>query len=141
VSASVPASRRPVAVTIAVVLIYLGGVMAAGVGILVLLSRYDVAADAVLPVSLLGAGIILFGLLTLAVGGGVGRGSRGARAAVSAYLAALLSLLVVTVVATDSVDPIAVGQIAVAALIVGALWLPPGAAYFAAADVGAPAPA
>ncbi len=44
------------------------------IGILVLLSRYRVDAAEVLPVSLLGAGVILFGLLTIAVASGVARG-------------------------------------------------------------------
>ena len=63
-------------VTIAVVLVYLTGVVGALIGVLVLLSRYQVDRASVLPVSLLGAGIILFALLTFAVASGLSRGSR-----------------------------------------------------------------
>lgn len=123
---------RPVVVTIAVVLVYLGGLLSAGLGVLVLLSRYRVPADAVLPVSLIGAGIILFGLLTLAVGGGVGRGSRGSRVLLTVYLAVALTLHTVNIVTSDSWDWFGFAEVAVELLIIAAVWLPPGSRYFTA---------
>lgn len=132
VSASPVASppRRPVPVTIAVVLIYLGALLSAGIGVLVLLSRYDAQPADVLPVSLLGAGIVLFGLLTLAVGGGVARGSRGARLVITLYLAVRLALHITSIVTTEQWDWLEAASVAVDVLIVAALWLPPGSAYF-----------
>ncbi len=130
-----PVRRRPVTVALAVVFIYLGGLFSAGLGLLVLLSRYDVGGDEVLPVSLIGAGIILFGLLTLAVGGGVGRGSRGSRLIVTVYLALLLVLQIVTVVTSDEWDWFGFAEIVIEVLILAAVWLPPGARYFRAASV------
>ena len=56
------------------VLVYLSGLASVAIGILILLSRYQVERAEVLPVSLLGAGVILFGLLTIAVASGVARG-------------------------------------------------------------------
>ena len=68
--------RRPVAVTVAIVLVYIGGLLNTALGVLVLLSRYEVSADLVLPVSLIGAATILLGLLTVAGGSALSRGSR-----------------------------------------------------------------
>jgi len=128
--AATPArTRRPVLVTIVLVLVYLSGLSNAALGLLVLLSRYQVPDDEVLVVSLLGAGIILFGLLTLAVASAVGRGRRLARLAVSVYLAVQFVLHVVTV-ATTSWDPVTLVQILVDVFIVAALWAPPGSRWF-----------
>jgi holin-like protein len=135
---------RPVPVTIAVVLIYLGALLGAAIGVLVLLSRYQAEADQVLPVSLIGAGIILFGLLMLAVGGGVGRGSRGSRLIVTIYLAVQVVLHSVTIASTESWDWFGFAQVVFDVLILAALWLPPGSRYFRAAsptDAEIPAPA
>ena len=41
----VPSRRRPVLVTIAVVLVYIGGVASVVIGTLILLSRYRVGID------------------------------------------------------------------------------------------------
>ena len=116
-------------VTIAVVLVYLSGLSNAGIGLLVLLSRYEVPADVVLPISLLGAGIILFGLLSLAVASAIARGSRLARGLITLYLAGQLALHVTTIATTDW-DATAFLQIAVELFIVVALWAPPGSRHF-----------
>ncbi len=134
-----PASRRPLLITLVVVLAALNGIGSALVGTLILLSRYDVPADDVLAVSLIGAAVILFGLLTLAIAGGIGRGSRLARLLASLYLGAQLLLGVLTFTLTDW-DWWGVVGIALDLLTLLALWLPPGARYFArparAADPG-----
>lgn len=124
--------RRPVPVTIALVFIYLSGLGSAVVGILILLSRYRVDADAVLPVSLLGAAVILFGLLTLAVASGVSRGSRLSRLLVTIYLGIELVLHVITIVTTDDWDWIGLVVIAVELFVLVALWAPPGSRWFRA---------
>lgn len=119
--------------TIAVVLIYVSGLSSAAVGTLLLLSRYQVAPDSVLPTSLLGAAVILFGLLTIAVGSGVSRGRRLARVFVSIYLGIQLVLHVITVVTTDTWDWTAIAIIVAELFTAFALWAPPGAGYFRAA--------
>lgn len=124
-------------VTIAVVLVYIGGLTSAAVGILILLSRYQVERAEVLPVSLLGAAIILFGLLTLAVASGVARGRRFARLLLTIYLAVALVLNLITIVSTDAWDWSAIVEMAADAFILVALWAPPGSRYFRAASVDA----
>lgn len=131
-----PARHRPVLVTIAVVLVYIGGLTSAAIGILILLSRYQVERAEVLPVSLLGAGIILFGLLTLAVASGVARGRRFARLLLTIYLAVAITLEIVTIVSTDAWDWSAIVEMAADAFILIALWAPPGSRYFRDASVG-----
>ncbi len=121
--------RRPVLVTIVLVLVYLSGLSNTALGLLVLLSRYQVPEAEVLIVSLLGAGIILLGLLTLAVASAVGRGRRLARLAVTVYLVVQFVLHVITV-ATTSWDPVTLIQIVVDVFIVAALWAPPGSRWF-----------
>lgn len=122
--------RRPVLVTIAVVFIYISGITSAGVGILILLSRYRVEAEAVVPVSLLGAGVILFGLLTLAVASGTSRGSRLSRVLVTVYLGIELVLHVTTVVSTNDWDLLGIVIIVVQLFVLVALWAPPGSRWF-----------
>ena len=131
--------HRPVVVTIAVVLVYISAFAAVLLGILVLLSRYEVASSGVLPVSLLGAGIVLFGLLLVAVASGIARGSRLSRTLATVYLAILILLNAVTIATTDKWDWSAAAQFAVEVLIVLALWLPPGARHFRRPQAADPA--
>ncbi|AZS37778.1 hypothetical protein CVS47_02424 [Microbacterium lemovicicum] len=137
-----PVLRRPVVVTVAVVLVYLSGILNVIVGTFVLLSRYDVAPDDVLPVSLLGAGLILFGLLTLAVASGLSRGSRLSRILVTLYLVAQLVLHVITIAVADAWDWTEAAQILLELLILAAVWAPPGARFFVrrTAAVDSPVP-
>ena len=123
-------SRRPLLITLVVVLTALNGIGSALVGVLILLSRYDVPAGDVLAVSLIGAGVILFGLLTLAIAGGIGRGSRLARLLATLYLAVQLLLAVLSFVLTDW-DAWGIVGAALDVLTLLALWLPPGARHFA----------
>ncbi|MHC9045030.1 hypothetical protein ACYX8G_10635 [Microbacterium saperdae] len=122
--------RRPLVVSIVVVLVVLSGLSNALLGIVVLLSRYRVADAEVLPVSLIGAAVILFGLLTLAVAAAVGRGSRLARLLVTIYLGVQLVLHAVTAATTDW-DGAVLAQAVVEVLLLVALWAPPGSRHFA----------
>ncbi|MEV5069195.1 hypothetical protein MRBLMI12_000758 [Microbacterium sp. LMI12-1-1.1] len=128
-----PAARRPVVVTVAVVVVYLSAFANVLLGILVLLSRYQVARAEVLAVSLLGAAIILFGLLLVAVASGLARGSRLSRVLATIYLAVLITLNAVTIAATDGWDWSTAIQLAVQVLVVVVLWAPPGSRHFARA--------
>lgn len=129
---------QPLLVRIAVVLVYLSGFASVAIGILVLLSRYRVERAEVLPVSLLGAGIILFGLLTIAVASGVARGRRLARVILTVYLAVQFVLHVVTIVTADTWDWTSVAEMAIYVFIAVAVWTPPGSRYFAADPAVAP---
>lgn len=129
--------RRPATVTLAVVLVTVSGLLSAALGILVLLSRYDVDQDDVLTVSLVGAGIILFGLLTLALAAGIGRGSRLSRLLVTIYIALELVLHVVTIAVTDLWDWTSLVDILIDAALLIVLWTPPGSRHFVSRE---PAP-
>ncbi|MCR2763921.1 hypothetical protein NQ152_10445 [Microbacterium sp. zg.B48] len=124
------ARRRPLVVTIAVVIIYISGITSTIGGTLVLLSRYRVEPADVLPVSLLGAGVILFGLFTIAVASGVARGRRLARLLLTIYTVAQTALQIVTIVSSDAWDWSAFAELAADAFILLAVWAPPGSRYF-----------
>lgn len=127
------AAGRPVtiAVTIAVVAVYVSAFANVLLGILILLSRYQVARADVLPVSLLGAAVILFGLLLVAVASGLSRGSRLSRVLATVYLGILIALNAATIATTDGWDWSTTVQLAVQALVVVLLWAPPGSRRFA----------
>ncbi|MET0811614.1 MAG: hypothetical protein ABWY03_01080 [Microbacterium sp.] len=124
-------ARRPVVVTIAIVLVYITAFASVALGILVLLSRYEVPGDEVLTVSLLGAAIILLGLLMIAVASGLSRGSRFSRLLITIYLVISLALRVTTIVTTDGWQWSAITQGILELAILAALWLPPGSRFFA----------
>ncbi len=115
---------------VAVVLLYLSGLSNVAIGILVLLSRYDVSAGDVLPVSLLGAGIILFGLLTVAIGSALARGSRLSRVLVTISLGIQFVLQTITIVMTDDWAWSAAVEILLQVYVLIALWTPPGSRRF-----------
>lgn len=117
-------------VTIAVVLVYIGALTNVALGILILLSRYRVPEADVLPVSLLGAAIILVGLLTIAIASGLARGSRFARFLITVYFGIQTVLHIVAIATTEGWDWNAIVQLVLGVLIVGVLWLPPGARHF-----------
>jgi holin-like protein len=106
------------------------GFASVAIGILVLLSRYRVESSQVLPVSLLGAGVILFGLLTIAVASGVARGRRLARLLLTLYLAVQFALHIITIVTADTWDWTSLAEMAAYAFIAVAVWTPPGSHYF-----------
>lgn len=129
-----PAHRTgagPVVATVVSVLVYASGILTAGLGVLVLLDRYDQTTHrAVLVVSLVGAGITLGGLLLLAVAAGVRRGSGLSRVMATLELVAILGLDAFLWLALDVNDVGAtVIAVLVAALIV-LLWTPPASRTF-----------
>jgi len=129
---TIPATvRRPVAVTVAIVLVYLGGLLNTALGILVLLTRYEVTDDLVLPVSLVGAATILLGLLTVAGGSALARGSRLARTLLTTYLTVLVVLQAAALALTE-LDPTIIVALIAALTVIAAMWIPPHARrYFA----------
>ena len=129
-----PARRRPPTVTAAVVIVYVAAFLNVGLGILVMLSRYQVESAEVLWVSLLGAAIILLGLLTLGLASGLARGSRLARIGITLYFGVLIVLHVLSIITTDGWDWSSTIQLAlqVAALLL--VWTPPGSRHFARID-------
>ncbi len=69
--------KRPGVVTFSVVLMYIGGIAQIILGILTIFLRYTPEAQSggiALPITLLGAGMILFGLLVIGLASGVARG-------------------------------------------------------------------
>ena len=127
-----------IVVTIAIVLVYLSALSSVALGILILLSRYRVPDDSVLAVTLVGSAIILFGLLMIAIASGLSRGSRFARLLITVYFGILVALNVFTIVTTDDWDAFSVVQTIVQAVVVAALWLPPGSLRFASTDPESP---
>jgi hypothetical protein len=131
--------RRPVAVTVAIMLVYIGGLLNTALGVLVLLSRYEVAADLVLPVSLIGAATILLGLLTIAGGSALSRGSRLARTLLTAYLSVLVVLQAAAMALTE-LDATLAAALVAALAVIAALWIPQNARrYFTRSAVEASA--
>lgn len=120
--------------TAAVVIVYVAAFLNVGLGILVMLSRYQVESAEVLWVSLLGAAIILLGLLTLGLASGLARGSRLARIGITLYFGVLIVLHVLSIITTDGWDWSSTIQLAlqVAALLL--VWTPPGSRHFARID-------
>lgn len=120
--------------TAAVVIVYVAAFLNVGLGILVMLSRYQVESAEVLWVSLLGAAIILLGLLTLGLASGLARGSRLARIGITLYFGVLIVLHVLSIITTDGSDWSSMIQLAlqVAALLL--VWTPPGSRHFARID-------
>ncbi|MCJ1708379.1 hypothetical protein [Microbacterium sp. VKM Ac-2923] len=133
-------TRRPAVVTAAVVLVYIGGFANTALGILVLLSRYGVTDDLVLPVSLVGAATILLGLLTVAGGSSLARGSGLARALLTGYLVTIAALQGLALALTE-LDPVLVVGVVAAVAVIVAVWVPPSARRYFRREVPAAAPA
>ena len=126
---------RPGWVTWAVVLMYIGGIIQIALGILTVFLRYapDVAADGIaLGVTLVGAGIILFGLFVIGLASGVARGSRASRVGATVVILLGLALAIADLVIAGDADwsGVAIQLILVAAVIVP-LWVGAGRRYFA----------
>lgn len=127
-----PRPRGAVAVTTVVaVLAYGGAALAVLLGILVLLSRYDaVDATDVRTVSLVGAGLILLGLLVLSAAAGLRRGSGFSRLLASVWFAMLFALNVLVLVGSDTWDWVTVVGTVVALAVIVLLWTPPATRMF-----------
>jgi cation-transporting ATPase E len=122
---AVSARRRPTAVSAAIVLVYVGGLINTALGIVVLLTRYGVPDDLVLPTSLVGAATVLLGLLTVAGGSALSRGSVLARNLLTAYLALLGVLQAVAMILTE-LDPVLTVALVAAVAVIVAIWVPAG---------------
>ena len=128
--------RPPKRVIVVVVLTYIAGVLDILFGIVLILSRYDDAVRAdgdAYEVTLWGAGVILLGLLTIAMASGLTRGRNSARIFVTVLLSIslLLSIVDVVVAPTDASSwwSLGVGGV-LSALVILALWAGRSAEFF-----------
>ncbi len=128
-SAAAPAPTPP-AITVAAVLAYVAALAATGLGLIVLLARYDVPDDDVLRVSLLGAGIALFGLMILAAAAGMRRGSGLSRLLVSVYLVIVVGLTVLVLADSRLWNRWATGVAVIGVVAIVLPWLPPASRFF-----------
>ncbi|MET0955103.1 MAG: hypothetical protein ABWY68_04070 [Cryobacterium sp.] len=126
----------PGSVTFSVVLMYLGGIVQMGLGIIIVFLRYVPGVtdhDITLAVTLVGVGIILFGLFVVSLASGVARGSRASR--LSATIVLLLGwvlFIVDLVVSADGDWSGVIIQTAIAVAVILPLWVGAGRRYFAA---------
>ena len=129
-----PPRHRPGLVTLAVVLMYIGGIAQIALGILTIFLRYapEASADGVsLAVTLFGVAMILFGLFVIALASGVARGSRMSRLGATVVMLLGLVLAVVDLIVAADGDWSAVAvQLVVSALVIVPLWTGPGRRYF-----------
>lgn len=128
-----PVPSRPWEVTTVVVLAYVRGVLDVGLGVLVLFARYDreIRSDGeALVVSLLGAAIILFGLVVIAVASGIARGDRVARVVLTAGVSLSLALDIVVIWGDPGGSWGSVASALLAALILIICWTGRGARHF-----------
>jgi hypothetical protein len=124
---------RPGWVTTAVVLLYIGAILQITVGILAIFLRYAPDADEVaFAITLIGAGIILFGLFMIGLASGVARGSRPARLATSAVILLVFALSLVDLfVAADGDWTGVTIQLVLMLAVLLPLWVGAGRRYFA----------
>ncbi|MFJ5958014.1 hypothetical protein ACIQC5_18915 [Paenarthrobacter sp. NPDC092416] len=126
--------KRPGAVTFSVVLMYIGGIAQIILGILTIFLRYTPEAQAggiALPITLLGAGMILFGLLVIGLASGVARGSEGARRGATAVMLLGLVLAVLDlIIAADGDWSAVISQFLATVAVVVPLWIGRGRRYF-----------
>jgi len=138
--------RPPRRVIAVVVLTYISGILDIIAGILLILLRYDAAVRAsgdAFAVSLWGAGMVLLGLLTIAMASGLTRGRNSARIFVTVLLSlsALVSVIDVIAAPTDGSSwwSFAIGGV-VTALIILALWAGRSAEFFRRSMAAPPEP-
>ena len=128
--------RPPKRVIVVVVLAYISGVVDIVAGVLLILLRYDDSVRAsgdALPVTLWGTGMILIGLLTIAMASGLTRGRNIARIFVTALVAISTIVDVVDLVAaraTAARGGRSASAVVVTALIILALWAGRSAEFF-----------
>ncbi|RZU67060.1 cation-transporting ATPase E [Microterricola gilva] len=119
-----------IATTVVAVLAYATGFLSTGIGILVLLSRYEGETDERLALSVVGAAIALFGLLTVTLAAGLRRGSGLSRLLISIFLGVLTLLSVLVVVSSEEWDWGATVTALGGVVIIVLLWTPPVARGF-----------
>jgi uncharacterized membrane protein HdeD (DUF308 family) len=128
--------RPPKRVLAVVVLAYISGVFDIVAGVLLILLRYDDtvrASGEALPVTLWGTGMILIGLLTIAMASGLTRGRNIARIFVTALVALSTVIDLIDVIAAPDDGgawwSLGIGAV-VTALIILALWAGRSAEFF-----------
>nr|WP_235566942.1 HAD-IC family P-type ATPase [Microbacterium sp. Root180] len=125
-----PAVGRTI-MTVVAVLAYATGFLATGLGVLVLLSRYEAdTPDVSTALSIVGSAIALLGLLIVAVAAGVRRGSGLSRLLLTVLLAVVAVLNAVVFATTDRWDWGSLVTAAVAMIVIVLLWTPPVARGF-----------
>ncbi|MET0724983.1 MAG: hypothetical protein ABWY36_01440 [Leifsonia sp.] len=123
--------RRPAIVTIVVVLVYIRAVLDIVAGVVVVLARYGVDREGdVLGVTLLGAGMILFGLFMISVASGVARGSRFSRWLITVLLGLSVLLGALTLAVGDAGGWWTVLDAVIAVAMALVVWVGPGGRYF-----------
>lgn len=125
--------KPPSQVVVVVVLAYALGILDIAAGLVLILLRYDEevrrAGDA-FAITWWGATMIIVGLFVIAVASGLTRGRRDARA-LATVGAAVSALVAVVDVAIEPGDPwFQLAVIAVAVLVILALWRGTSAAFF-----------
>ncbi|MDR6989764.1 hypothetical protein J2Y66_004281 [Paenarthrobacter nitroguajacolicus] len=126
--------QRPGTVTFSVVLMYIGGIAQIILGILTIFLRYTPEAQsggAAFPITLLGAGMILFGLLVIGLASGVARGSEAGRRGATAVMLLGLAFAVLDLIIAGDGDwsAVIVQSLATIAVVVP-LWVRRGRRYF-----------
>jgi hypothetical protein len=133
VSGSPQRRRRPWELTIVVVLAYIQGVLDVALGIVLLLTRYldDVRAEGdAFFVTVVGAAVILFGLLVIAVASGIARGDRVARIVLTVGVSLSLALDAASIVIDPSQPWGSVVSAAIGVAILVISWTGRGARHF-----------
>ncbi len=128
-------ARRPGIVTFAVVVLYVAGIAEITLGVFTIFLRYTAeaqAAGSTTPTTLLGAGMIIFGLLVIGLASGVARGSRFARIGASVVIGlGLLVAIAELLVAADGDWSGVIVETLASAAVIPPLWSPPAARFFA----------
>lgn len=126
--------RPPAELIIVVVLTYIAGFLAIGVGILLVLLRY-VADNGMFGgpfgVTLIGAIVILLGLFVIAMASALTRGKHYARILTTIAMAAEVVLAIVSLIIDASAPWFEIALIVVAVLTTLVLWVGRGGRYFA----------
>jgi len=127
--------KRPGVVTFSVVLMYIGGIAQIVLGVLTIFLRYAPEAQSsgiTFPITMLGAGMVLFGLLVIGLASGVARGSEAARRGATAVMLLGLAFAVLDlIIAADGDWSAVISQSIATVAVVIPLWTGRGSRYFA----------
>ena len=137
-SDSATATPRPPELTAVVVLTYVNGGIEMALGLLVLLARYlpEIrGTELSTPVTVIGAAILLLGLLTAAVASAISRGERAARIILTVLVSIGVGLNVAILVTDPSTFVLHVAPVALAIAQIAVMWTGRARRYFR--DAGA----
>ena len=126
--------KPPAELIVIVVLTYVAGFLSIGVGIVFILLRYvaDIGQlGGEFGVTLIGAGVILFGLFIIALASALGRGKHYARVLLTVALGVETVLAVLSLIIDAASAWFEIVLIVISVLIVLALWLGRPRSYFA----------